>query len=124
MMDEVLAVGDAAFQQKCLDKMHEIRQQGRTILFVSHDMAAITRLCKRVVLLQDGKIAFDGEPREVVKHYLSSSLKTGALREWSTLQDARAGQVVRLGACACVQRTGTRCAIVDIQKPFGIRTDL
>src|SRR5712692_4742371 len=60
MMDEVLAVGDAAFQQKCLDKMHEIRQQGRTILFVSHDMAAITRLCKRVVLLEHGHVAADG----------------------------------------------------------------
>ena len=78
MMDEVLAVGDAAFQQKCLDKMHEIRQQGRTILFVSHDMAAITRLCKRVVLLEKGRITFDGGPREVVKRYLSSSWKTGA----------------------------------------------
>ena len=82
MMDEVLAVGDAAFQQKCLDKMHEIRQQGRTILFVSHDMAAITRLCKRVILLEHGKVTFDGEASEVVKRYLSSSLKSGASREW------------------------------------------
>src|SRR6476661_2073804 len=56
MMDEVLAVGDAAFQQKCLDKMSEIRRQGRTILFVSHDMAAVTRLCRRVVLLKSGQI--------------------------------------------------------------------
>ena len=95
MMDEVLAVGDAAFQQKCLDKMHEIRQQGRTILFVSHDMAAITRLCKRVVLLENGKITLDGEPREVVKRYLSSSWKTGALRV-ENQQDASGDQVVRL----------------------------
>src|SRR5258707_1028568 len=96
MMDEVLAVGDAAFQQKCLDKMHEIRQQGRTILFVSHDMAAITRICKRVVLLENGKITLDGEPREVVKRYLSSSRKTGALREWANPSDAPGDQVVRL----------------------------
>src|SRR5205085_291397 len=52
IMDEVLAVGDAAFQQKCLDKMHEIRRQGRTIFFVSHNMPAVTRLCKRAVLLE------------------------------------------------------------------------
>src|SRR5258706_15987221 len=86
MMDEVLAVGDAAFQQKRLGTMREIRHQGRTILFVSHDMAAITRLCKRVILLECGKVTFDGEAREVVKRYLSSSLKTGASREWADQQ--------------------------------------
>jgi lipopolysaccharide transport system ATP-binding protein len=120
MMDEVLAVGDAAFQQKCLDKMHEIRQQGRTILFVSHDMAAITRLCKRVVLLESGKIACDGKPREVVKHYLSSSLKTGALREWENLHDAPGDQVVRLRRVRVRTEGGDTIAVVDIQKPFGI----
>jgi lipopolysaccharide transport system ATP-binding protein len=120
VMDEVLAVGDAAFQQKCLDKMHEIRQQGRTILFVSHDMAAITRLCKRVVLLENGKIARDGEPREVVKHYLSSSWKTGALREWDNQQDAPGDQVVRLRRVRVRAEDGTTVAVVDIHKPFGI----
>jgi len=116
----VLAVGDAAFQQKCLDKMHEIRQQGRTILFVSHDMAAITRLCKRVVLLENGKIARDGESREVVKHYLSSSWKTGALREWDNQQDAPGDQVVRLRRVRVRAEDGTTVAVVDIHKPFGI----
>src|SRR5882672_3360366 len=120
MMDEVLAVGDAAFQQKCLDKMHAIRQQGRTILFVSHDMAAITRLCKRVVLLENGKITFDGEPREVVKHYLSSSWKTGALREWADLNDAPGDKVVRLRSVRVRAQEGETIAVVAIQKPFGI----
>src|SRR6266478_3141088 len=120
MMDEVLAVGDAAFQQKCLDKMHEIRQQGRTILFVSHDMAAITRLCKRVILLEKGKITFDGEPREVVKRYLSSSWKTGALREWKNQQDAPGDQVVRLRRVRVRAEDGTTVSVVDIRKPFGI----
>src|SRR5437588_10777640 len=64
MMDEVLAVGDAAFQQKCLDKMHEIRQQGRTIFFVSHNMPAVTRLCRRVLLMQQGQITADGAAQE------------------------------------------------------------
>src|SRR6185436_12735271 len=76
MMDEVLAVGDAAFQQKCLDKMSEIRRQGRTILFVSHDMSAVTRLCRRVVLLQSGRVVSDGDPAQIVNQYLSSSLNT------------------------------------------------
>lgn len=120
MMDEVLAVGDAAFQQKCLDKMHQIRQQGRTILFVSHDMAAITRLCKRVVLLEKGRITFDGEPREVVKRYLSSSLKTGALREWKNQQDAPGDEIVRLRRVRVRAEDGTTVSVVDIHKPFGI----
>ena len=120
MMDEVLAVGDAAFQQKCLDKMHEIRQQGRTILFVSHDMTAITRLCKRVVLLEGGRIASDGEPREVVNHYLSSSLKTGALREWKNDSEAPGDEVVRLRRVRVRDEAGETISVVDIRKNFGI----
>lgn len=120
MMDEVLAVGDAAFQQKCLDKMHEIRQQGRTILFVSHDMTAITRLCKRVVLLEKGEVTFDGEPREVVKRYLSSSWKTGALREWNNQQGAPGDHVVRLRRVRVRAEDGATVSVVDIQEPFGI----
>ncbi len=120
MMDEVLAVGDAAFQQKCLDKMHQIRRQGRTILFVSHDMAAITRLCKRVVLLEKGEITFDGEPREVVKRYLSSSLKTGALREWIHEADAPGDAVVRLRRVRVRAEDGETVAVIEIQKTFGI----
>lgn len=120
MMDEVLAVGDAAFQQKCLNKMHDIRQQGRTILFVSHDMAAITRLCKRVVLLEKGRVTCDGEPREVVRHYLSSSLKTGASREWSNPLDAPGDQVVRLRRVRVRDEAGNTIPVVDIRKPLGI----
>ncbi|HEY3038755.1 MAG TPA: ABC transporter ATP-binding protein [Pyrinomonadaceae bacterium] len=120
MMDEVLAVGDAAFQQKCLDKLHDIRQQGRTILFVSHDMAAITRLCKRVVLLEKGKIACDGAPREVVDHYLSSSLKTGAWREWTNAAEAPGDEVVRLRRGRVRDEAGETISVVDIRKPFGI----
>ncbi len=120
MMDEVLAVGDAAFQHKCLDKMNAIRQQGRTILFVSHDMAAITRLCKRVVLLENGVVSFDGEPREVVKHYLSSSLKTGAIREWTNQHEAPGDQVARLRRVRVRTNDGVTTAVVDIRQPFGI----
>src|SRR5258705_8053936 len=118
MMDEVLAVGDAAFQQKCLDKMHEIRQQGRTILFVSHDMAAITRLCKRVVLLESGRIACDGEPHEGVNHYLSSSLKTRASREWEDQQDAPGDQIVRLRRVRVRAEDGNTISRGEIRTSF------
>jgi len=71
IVDEVLAVGDVAFQKKCLGKMEDIGHSGRTVLFVSHNMAAITRLCPRVVLLRQGKLVGDGPALDVVKQYLS-----------------------------------------------------
>jgi lipopolysaccharide transport system ATP-binding protein len=71
IVDEVLAVGDVAFQKKCLGKMEDIGHSGRTVFFVSHNMAAITRLCPRVVLLRQGKLVGDGGALDVVKQYLS-----------------------------------------------------
>jgi lipopolysaccharide transport system ATP-binding protein len=120
MMDEVLAVGDAAFQQKCLDKMRDIRQQGRTILFVSHDMAAITRLCRRVVLLENGRVTADGDPAQIVNQYLHSSLRTGASREWSKEDVAPGDGVVRLKRVRLRTEDGETISAVDIRKPFGI----
>lgn len=120
MMDEVLAVGDAAFQQKCLDKMRDIRQQGRTILFVSHDMTAITRLCKRVVLLENGRVACDGEPSEVVNRYLRSTFKTGPLREWVDAAEAPGDDVVRLRRVRVQNENSETISAVDIRKRFGI----
>lgn len=74
LIDEVLAVGDAEFQKKCLGKMDDItKKSGRTILFVSHNMAAIQSLCKRCILLDKGRIKMIGEVREVVEKYLSTS---------------------------------------------------
>ncbi|MFC1527601.1 ABC transporter ATP-binding protein [Candidatus Neomarinimicrobiota bacterium] len=70
IVDEVLAVGDAAFQKKCLGKMSETANSGRTVLFVSHNMHTIQNLCTRTILLDDGKIIMDGDTREVVSKYL------------------------------------------------------
>ena len=71
-VDEVLAVGDVAFQQKCLNKIQAIMQEGRTIIFVSHNMAAVAQLCKRVILIDHGHIVHDGPSEEVISAYLSS----------------------------------------------------
>jgi lipopolysaccharide transport system ATP-binding protein len=70
LIDEVLAVGDASFQKKCLGKMSQVALVGRTILFVSHNMEAIQRLCSRAILFEKGCISFDGNPREAVDRYL------------------------------------------------------
>jgi len=72
IMDEVLAVGDAAFQNKCIDKMNEVSQQeGKTILYVSHLMNTVRRLCDRVIVLDHGKVVFDGPTEEGIKIYLN-----------------------------------------------------
>lgn len=71
LVDEVLSVGDIEFRQKCVGKMNDVLRDGRTILFVSHNMAAIRNLCSRVILLKDGRVAAMGAVDDVVSHYLS-----------------------------------------------------
>ncbi len=73
LVDEVLAVGDAAFQKKCLGKMNAVAGQGRAVLFVSHNMAAVTTLCHRLILLTQGTVHYDGETQAGVKLYLSQA---------------------------------------------------
>ena len=72
IIDEVLAVGDAAFQTKCLGKMGEVAKGGRTVLFVSHNMATVTALCSRAVMLRDGQLVANGPVEEVVQDYLAA----------------------------------------------------
>jgi lipopolysaccharide transport system ATP-binding protein len=120
IMDEVLAVGDAAFQQKCLDKMRDIRRQGRTIFFVSHSIPAITRLCKRVLLMQGGEVTSDGDPQTVVGRYLSSSWKAGAERAWANGEEAPGDRFARLRRVRVCDESGATTAAVDIRKPFRI----
>jgi len=75
LVDEVLAVGDATFQKKCLGKMGSVAEEGRTVLFVSHNMGAITQLCERALLLDEGRLKHDGPSADVVEAYLSSALE-------------------------------------------------
>ena len=74
VMDEVLAVGDMAFQKKCLDKMNDVsKSQGRTILYVSHNMNTIRQLCKRCIVLDHGKLIYDGDVEEGIRRYINVS---------------------------------------------------
>lgn len=73
LIDEVLSVGDAAFQKKCLGKMGEVSKQGRTVLFVSHNMAAVQNLCRRAIVLFSGKLDLDSSTEQSILHYLQSS---------------------------------------------------
>lgn len=77
IVDEVLAVGDATFQRKCLGKMADVTKGGRTVLFVSHNMAAVTNLCNSCLLLDQGRIRSAGIPKDVIDYYLSGSQQGG-----------------------------------------------
>jgi lipopolysaccharide transport system ATP-binding protein len=123
IIDEVLAVGDANFQQKCLNKMEQVGQQGRTVLFVSHNMPAVTRLCQRGVLLNQGRMVMDGPASDVVSHYLTSGLGTSALRVWEPLEHAPGDSGVRLRAVSAVNAQGEPQESCDIREPVGLRME-
>jgi lipopolysaccharide transport system ATP-binding protein len=88
IVDEVLAVGDAAFQKKCLGKMGDVAHEGRTVLFVSHNMDAIQRLCTHGILLEEGRVAAHGPIVDVVARYLSARISDSAPRSWTNLERA------------------------------------
>jgi lipopolysaccharide transport system ATP-binding protein len=123
VVDEVLAVGDAAFQKKCLGKMENVASGGRTVLFVSHNMAAITRLCTRAILLSHGTVAADGSVGKVASIYAG-----GTNGESPTEVDfRRAGKMpgsehVRLLAARLLgAESGT--STIDIRRPFSVQLD-
>ncbi|MEM9291327.1 MAG: ABC transporter ATP-binding protein [Acidobacteriota bacterium] len=82
VVDEILSVGDAAFQRKCLGKMKDVAGTGRTVIFVSHNMQAVQSLCTRAIQLHHGRLIKDGSPAEVVAHYLAISAETGSRMRW------------------------------------------
>jgi lipopolysaccharide transport system ATP-binding protein len=99
LLDEVLAVGDVEFQKKCLGKMEEVtKEEGRTILFVSHNMAAIQQLCTKVFLLENGKLICSGKPRDVISKYLDRGAKKMENRNLSEIRH-------RNGDCSSVKFT-------------------
>ncbi len=123
ILDEVLAVGDADFQIKCFNKMQEIRNDGRTILFVSHNMQAVTRLCKRAILLSDGAVVADGPTDMVASAYLNSGLRVPPEREWNNPYEAPGNEIARLRAVRVRTAEGQVSRIVDIRKPVGIEME-
>ena len=118
IVDEVLAVGDAAFQAKCLGRMNDVAREGRTVLFVSHNMGAVTKLCTRVCWIDEGRVKLDGMPTEVVAHYLSSAVSAEAA--WSA--DAGSIETGELGLIAATVRdaVGRPAAAVRFDQPFRV----
>ncbi|MBI2487677.1 MAG: ABC transporter ATP-binding protein [Deltaproteobacteria bacterium] len=123
LVDEVLSVGDASFQKKCFTKMEEIRHQGRTILFVSHNLGAITRLCQRTILLEEGSISADGPSHQVISSYLSPEVGTTAERIWADPEKAPQGEIVRLRAVRVRSVEGHLIDTIDIRQPLKVEME-
>lgn len=119
LVDEVLAVGDASFQKKCLGKMKDISGEGRTVIFVSHNMAAVSQLCKRGILLKDGQIAASDHAGALVKRYLAGEASQRAERWWTYPGDAPGDDRIRLLASRIVQN-GCVAPVVDINEQFHV----
>jgi len=120
IVDEVLAVGDAQFQKKCLGKMNEISRGGRTILFVSHNLTAVQSLCSRALWLQDGRAIEDGQPGPVVADYLKTATTSVAERIWNKPAEAPGGEVVRLHSIRLIPEGDIRVDLMSTRTPLVI----
>jgi lipopolysaccharide transport system ATP-binding protein len=123
VVDEVLAVGDASFQKKCLAKMEDVGHNGRTVMFVSHNMMAVTRLCERTILLDQGEVVADGRSSEIVSDYLRSGVGSTAVREWMDASAAPGNEIVRLRAVRVRTEEGTISEAIDIRTPVRVEME-
>ena len=120
IVDEVLAVGDAAFQKKCLGKMSEVSRDGRTVIFVSHNMAAVQNLCSRVIWLAGGKIVQEGDPSRVVSDYLRTTLTTMSQQTWNDPSAAPGNDRVRIHRAAVLPANGMLQDHVTVRTPLRV----
>jgi lipopolysaccharide transport system ATP-binding protein len=123
LVDEVLAVGDERFQKKCMGKMESVGKEGRTVLFVSHNMNAIQRLCQRVILLEDGKVRADGETSEVISEYLNADRSEAECKEWSDPALAPGDETARLKRVRLLDRNNALCSSFEIREPVQIEVE-
>ncbi|HEY2962916.1 MAG TPA: ATP-binding cassette domain-containing protein [Pyrinomonadaceae bacterium] len=116
LLDEVLAVGDAAFQRKCIERITELKQNGKTIVFISHDLRAVQTLCDRVILLKKGQIEANGDPAETIELYQSSSQQMSAPAAGGKGQ-APTGEAV-VTSLTFYDEDGNECLSFETGKPM------
>jgi lipopolysaccharide transport system ATP-binding protein len=122
VVDEVLAVGDAAFQKKCLGKMGDVAKAGRTVLFVSHNMAAISALCSKAFLLSKGKLIYSGEVSEVIGKYLETMHQSAGM-PLAQRTDRQGDGRVRFTGVTFLDDKGNRASAAVSGKPLTILLD-
>lgn len=120
IVDEVLAVGDLQFQKKCLGKLQDVSGTDRTVLFVSHNMAAVTSLCTRGILLKDGHVIADDDVTKVVEEYTTKALGTASVRTWS-LEDSPGTMGFKLLLTALVDEFDQHVSVVSVEQPLRIK---
>jgi lipopolysaccharide transport system ATP-binding protein len=125
LIDEVLAVGDTAFQRKCLAKIDDVAHHGRTVLFVSHHMAAVSQMCTRALWLDRGRLRLSGDTASVIEAYLADSAVASGERTWSDENGARqpGGDKARLRAVRIRNAAGVPSDTLDVGKPFTIEIE-
>ncbi|GAA4485338.1 hypothetical protein GCM10023171_19590 [Microbacterium panaciterrae] len=117
LVDEVLAVGDEAFQKKCMDKIEEFQKEGRSIIFVSHALGQIEELCDRVLLLDHGKVVFDGIPETAVERF-REILREGSQRDGQSDLSMQAMKVLGIEVC---DESGQKVDELEAGAPFLVR---
>jgi lipopolysaccharide transport system ATP-binding protein len=120
LVDEVLAVGDLEFQKKCIGKMRDVGRLGRTVVFVSHNMSAVTRLCSRAVLLDGGRVVSTGPTAAIVAEYVFKGLGAGAERRWDDEDAAPGDDGIRLLGVRAHDPQGVVQESFDIRRPIAI----
>ena len=120
IVDEVLAVGDARFQKKCLGKMEKIGKDGRTIIYVSHNMDTVTRLCNSVILLKDGMTEMQGSARRAIDRYMQISLGEIGIRKWENLDLSPGNDIVRLHQVRVHDQNEQIATNINICDPFAV----
>jgi homopolymeric O-antigen transport system ATP-binding protein len=120
LVDEVLAVGDADFQRRCLGRMEDLSESGRTVVFVSHQMQAVSQLCDRAILLEKGSVTLDGPSGDVVAHYLQRVGGSASSRSWPDVANAPGDDLGRLLSVRVVDEHGDTADAIDVRRPVGI----
>jgi lipopolysaccharide transport system ATP-binding protein len=123
VVDEVLAVGDAAFQKKCLGKMGDVARQGRTVLFVSHNMAAVRSLCTRGLLLDGGRVSMVGSVESIVSEYLGASVGATSERVWDDERTAPGDARARLRAVRIRSADGRGIEQASLAEPLSLEVE-
>lgn len=123
IVDEILAVGDAQFQKKCLSKMSSVGKEGRTVLFVSHNLTAVRTLCQRAILLRQGRLVGDMSAADAVEHYVSEIRDNVLTQEWPDPATAPQNTSVRLNAVRLCAPDGAPPAELTTSTPFRIDVD-
>jgi len=123
LIDEVLAVGDAEFQKKCLGKMSSVAKAGRTVLFVSHNLSSVARLCDRAILLDHGQIVKQGDTNHVISEYLLSHANREGWHIWKNGFADTGIDELQLNAVRIVNKDGKITSILDIRHHFFVEVE-